>query len=299
MAIVVSFDTFEELNLPSLTEDKIVYCFTQWLEAGKSAVAGLDEPEASESMFDWTISLLGNLAWAATVFFAPEMLLVEGGLVASASAATKATSLLGAAAGSGVVAKLRHLGEVADGDLRSKPGKRILHEMLSAQVPGLQKIFVGESADWVKSTLPDHLIEACRAENILTSGADNNKQLIDFYKNQRPKFDYLLRQIFWERYVFPDPDLTFDAGQYGLEAMLTDELESMIDDFNDQWKHYRNRHYFELRAARSTIYKYAVQESLAADPFLPKLKFKRVPTKLQHLGDANRDKLARLVHVAS
>jgi hypothetical protein len=284
-------ETTDKLKLDAQVEDKIVYCFSQWLEAGKSAVLGVPEPAVGDSVLDWTVSLLGNLAWAATVFFDAPM--IAGVAIVGASRATKVTSMLGAAVGSGVVGKLRHLGEVADGKLNSPAGKRILHEILGSQVPGLQKVFVEESTEWSRTDLPDRLIAECQTQGVLTENADNNQQLLAFYQNRRPVFDNMVRKIIWENYVFPNPELTFDRGQAGLEDMLSDELQDMVEDFDDQWRDYVSAHLYIFAMSMPNAVK---QIYLSRDPFNPTLKFKRIPEKLQHIGDANKAKLLRLVH---
>ena len=51
--------------------DDLTYCMQEWQNAGFEAVQGLAEPEEEGSTADWVITLIGNLAWAATVFFPP------------------------------------------------------------------------------------------------------------------------------------------------------------------------------------------------------------------------------------
>ena len=57
--------------------DDLTYCLQEWQTAGSDAVMALPDPEAPNSQLDWVISLVGNLAWAATVFFPPAFAIAE------------------------------------------------------------------------------------------------------------------------------------------------------------------------------------------------------------------------------
>jgi hypothetical protein len=136
--------------------DDLTYCMQEWQNAGFEAVQGLAEPEEEGSTADWVITLIGNLAWAATVFFPPAFeaglawKLMKGPALAaaefthpfaqrivfpSASAATKAVSMLGATLAADVVGRLRRLA----GNMRSPIGKAFLTDYLGNQVPDLLK----------------------------------------------------------------------------------------------------------------------------------------------------------------
>src|SRR5882757_9305926 len=89
--------------------DDLTFCMQEWENAGFEAVQAVSDPESDSSTFDWVVTLIGNLAWAATVFFPPAR--VAGSLIATeTSVATKAVSMLGATLAADVVGKLGKLG---------------------------------------------------------------------------------------------------------------------------------------------------------------------------------------------
>jgi hypothetical protein len=47
------------------------YCFQEWESAVSDAILLLPEPKDECAFLDWGVSFIGNLAWAATVFFPP------------------------------------------------------------------------------------------------------------------------------------------------------------------------------------------------------------------------------------
>jgi hypothetical protein len=168
--------------------DDLTYCTSQWQEAAYKAVLGLPDPQESDSKVNWLISLVGNLAWAATVFFPPAAAVAVGTTVAEkvtyagASAATKATSMIGATLAAGVVAELGKL----DGDLGSPEGKRFLNRYLSSQVPTVLKEYAAEADSWVKTGLSS-LPPLAMVDVATTGPATKNRCRVHRMVQQRPR----------------------------------------------------------------------------------------------------------------
>jgi hypothetical protein len=148
---IVSDAVLRTITLGKDVFDDITYCLQAWQNAGASAVSFLADPTDPDATLDWVISLLGNLLWAATVFFDPAMIVVEVAAaevlevgvsrigerlkvpqtIASASVATRVASLLGATVGSGAIGQLRQL--IAEQGLRSPKGKQFVPVIFGSQ----------------------------------------------------------------------------------------------------------------------------------------------------------------------
>ncbi len=127
--------------------DDLDYCWDQWEGAVRDVLVDLPGPEDEDAELYWFIAFVGNLAWAATVFFPPAATI---GVVAAAgntvkiaagtSRASQAVSLLGAAVGSGGVPKLNqflHSGK-APPQLNSPEGKALLRRIITERVDKLK-----------------------------------------------------------------------------------------------------------------------------------------------------------------
>src|SRR5215470_1489146 len=103
----ISDSAINALPLGKDVYDDLTYCLSQWQEAGYKAAMALPDPEDDNATVDWVITLVGNLAWAATVFFPPASAVGVGAVVIKgigpASVATKATSMLGATLAAGTI----------------------------------------------------------------------------------------------------------------------------------------------------------------------------------------------------
>jgi hypothetical protein len=280
--------------------DDLTYCLQEWQTAGSGAVMELPDPEDPNSTFDWVISLIGNLTWAATVFFPPAFAIAAPARVAiyvgevagsanrvyaSASAATQAASMLGATLASGVVPKLRQL----EGNLRSPQGKRFLDDYMGSQVPAVQHAYAVVADPWVKKDLINHLI----SQYSLRSHHPNPKQNLDaafteFYNSAEGAEER--RRYVWNDFVFPRYDTTFDngpsfpGGRVGLKNVLVRQLSDALEDFDRQWHAYRKAYdRADPRKNFRTIYGPPSGDFKPPDlpPFSPHLKFKGVPPKVQ------------------
>lgn len=217
-----------------------IYNFLQdWQHAGAAAVQGL-HPDDKSSGYTWAICLIGNLAWAATVFLAPEFAVAEAVIATklgagaktvteagiavnialrssptNASPATKAVSLLGAALGTDVVGKLGSLESnslaaklVGDlrrlgGDLTSADGKDFLEDYLGSQIPRLREVYVAGADAWVKSDLLDHMLAQYASRSRPNPNEDIDAGFSTFC-GSAVGADVRQRYV-WEKYVFCDP----------------------------------------------------------------------------------------------
>jgi hypothetical protein len=166
----------KNLPLGDNVHTDIVNCFQDWRAATCDAIFSAPEPEDENANTEWWIAILGNMAWAATVMFPPALAVVgvsqvaaEAGLViataareettitravvAGASAATKAVSFLGAAAGSGIYAKVREY----RGKIKADGKDYIRHYVLS-QIPRLQSSYIDVADAFIRNDLLDYLI---------------------------------------------------------------------------------------------------------------------------------------------
>ena len=274
--------------------DDLTYCLQEWQTAGSDAVMALPDPEAPSSQLDWVISLVGNLAWAATVFFPPAFAIAETATVvrggvqvarveklvyASASAATKATSMMGATVAAGVVSQLRQLG----GKLNSPQGKRFLDNYLGSQVPDVLEQYASEADPWVQKDLINHLITQYSLRFHPHLREDLDAAFTKFYNSVAGGEER--RRYVWNDFVFPGDDTTYDnrpnrpGGRVGLKNILLSQLSDALQDFDKQWEAYEDKR--THRGRSSGILR----------PFSPDFKFKGVPPKVQAQQEHNRKML--------
>jgi hypothetical protein len=150
----------KNLPLGDNVHTDIVNCFQDWRAATCDAIFSAPEPEDENANTEWWIAILGNMAWAATVMFPPALAVVgvsqvaaEAGLVIATATREETTItaggsggrvrryqgslVLGAAAGSGVYAKVREY----HGKIKADGEDYIRHYVLS-QIPRLQSSYV-------------------------------------------------------------------------------------------------------------------------------------------------------------
>ena len=139
------------------------------------------------------------MAWAANVMFPPALGVVGGAVVAGASAATKAVSFLGAAAGSGVITKVREYRGRIKAD-----GKDYIRHFVLSQIPRLQSAYVAVADAWARTDLLDYLIMFAVNEKDKhgVSGALTAEELFRYYKSAKGA-DERYRMV-WE-WLVPKP----------------------------------------------------------------------------------------------
>jgi hypothetical protein len=298
----ISDATINALPLGKDVLDDLTYCLQEWQTAGSDAVMALPDPEDPNSTVDWVISLIGNLAWAATVFFPPAFAIAapvtvarDVGLVAgseklvfaSASAATKATSMMGATLAAGVVPQLRQLG----GKLNSPQGKRFLADYLGSQVPDVLAKYASEAEPWVQKDLINHLVTQYSLRLRPNSNQNGDAMFTAFYNSVEGAEER--RRSVWNDFVFPRYDTAYDnrpnspGGRVGLKNILIRQLADALDDFDRQWDAY-------LKATTLAIVNNYARFNFDRPnipAFRPVLKFKGVPPKIQVQQEHNHGML--------
>ena len=211
----------------------ITNCFQDWRAAACDAIFSAPEPSDDNANTEWWIAILGNMAWAATVMFPPAFTVVEAAVVAGASAATKAVSFLGAAAGSGVITKVREYRGKIKAD-----GKDYIRHLVLSQIPRLQSAYVVIVDAWAKDDLIDYLIMFAEKEKEKHggSGAVTEEEFFRYYKSAKGSEERY--RMVWEWLVFPNSLTKFDRGQEGLEDFFSRELKETFEQFEQQWHAY-------------------------------------------------------------
>jgi hypothetical protein len=298
--------------------DDLTYCMQQWQEAGYKAVMVLPPPDDPDANVDWVISLIGNMAWAATVFFPPAFEVATAAKVAqqgiriaeeklvfaSASAATKATSMIGAGLAAGIVPQLRKLG----GRLSSPDGKEFLSNYLGTQVPDILKTYAAQADAWVHKELLNRLISQYSLRSHPDPRNDNDAAFTAFYNSVAGAEER--RRYVWDEFVFPDFLTPYDnkprsdgsvqaGGQAGLQNFIARGLGAAIRDFDSQWDDYVNRREYyvagviTMKPPRSR--NSARRDFMERTPFNPTLTYKGIPSKLLEQQETNRRKLKLLM----
>ena len=156
----ISDKAIKDLPLGDKVEKAIFDCIQDWEGAIEWSIDHLPDPPVGFSWLDWSIGLVGNMLWAATVFFPPTFVIatttevaMRGGVLvagtgklvyASASAATKAASVLGAAIGSSGT-QIGGLLRALDGELNSPEGKKFMHDFMMRQIGEIYQKFVDDA----------------------------------------------------------------------------------------------------------------------------------------------------------
>lgn len=262
-------------------------CFLNWQQAACNAIFTAPDPQDSGATMEWWIALVGNMVWAATVFFPPSFVaagVVEAtvtaeavastatatvrtaSVVASASAATKAASLVGAAVGSGVVVQLRSYGRNLKTD-----GKGYIRQYVLSQIPAIQSAYVaGADEIWGREVLNHLLSMAGLAKHERGGSYDLSDADFTSYYNSARGAEECARCV-WEDHIFPGYLTTYDRGQLGLEDFFARQLKVALQQFDDQWDDYKRE------ASRNFK---SVRDYLKADPFVPDLTFPGLPANL-------------------
>jgi hypothetical protein len=138
--MAISDKAIKNLPLGKDIQKVLTDSFQDWTGAIEWCIDHLPDPPADSSWLDWSISLAGNMLWVVTVFFPPAFEIVTTAKIAStvstaaeaakntkvvyatASSATKAASVFGAAIGSSGT-QIGGILRSIDGELKSTEGK--------------------------------------------------------------------------------------------------------------------------------------------------------------------------------
>jgi hypothetical protein len=283
----ISTATINALPIGKDVYDDLTFCFQEWTSAGSEACLALPDPEDPDSRAYWYISVIGNLAWAATVFFSPPTLVIAGVtklVVASANVATKATSMMGAGLAAGLVPELAKLGP----NLNSTLGKQFLADYLEVQVPGLLNTYADLVKSWVHLELRNHLVAQYTIRFHPDPSEANDAEFINFYNSVDGGRER--RRTVWNDFVFPSYETPFDKGQQagraGLKHYLLRQLNDAVADHDRQWKAYVKNYLIPYQQKRLNFVLAPV-----LPPFNPVLHLKGVPPVVQHQQRQNERNL--------
>lgn len=228
-------------NLGDKVGDDVDYCFQEWDFAVSEAIEHLPEPEDDSAFLEWIIAFIGNMAWAATVFFPPAAALKAG--ASSVSAATKAVSVLGAAVGGGGPTKLiDYINNNTDDDhpvpppLNSKKGQAFLIDYTAERSNATRTIYMTLAPKFIDEFLLNQLIAAA---SVKFESALDDTQFVNFVGSVDGH--EIRRTSVWEDFVFPNYNCTRDKGRNGLYHFILEQLTKAIKQFDLQYKQYSAR----------------------------------------------------------
>jgi len=237
-------------------EQKVKDCIQDWGTASSKAVQEMmqrqREQEATEAAkaakVQFVISLIGNLAWAATVFFPPAAAIAAVQSVApfraymdgrlqnidlfseafSPSAVTRIVSVVGAAVGSGTVTQFAQ----ANGSLDWIDVEKHLDEL----VPELKKKLISVAQGWTDGYLANHMVKMFSTRKNLKTDHNDDKEFKEWVRSVEGAAE--VRRTVWEKFVFPVPGIEFDRDVAGLQSFLVGKLTDLKTKFDRQYKDY-------------------------------------------------------------
>jgi len=295
----ISDDAINALPFGNDAFGDLAYCMQEWRNAGYEAVQALDDPDDSDSDIHWGIALIGNLAWAATVFFPPAF-----GTVATVSTATKAVSMLGSTLAAGISVKLAEVG----GKLTTPKGKQFLDDYLESQVPDLLEEYTRGADEWVRNDLVSHMIAQYLTRFRPNIDQNNDAAFMGFYKSVAGGEER--RRYVWENYVFPGsgtpfyniPDgkggTTSKGGRGGLKAALAKPLAGALKEFDQLWQKYKRElaNYLNSQNPYAGAAYHMGERYIEQHPFNPVLSYKGVPDAFLRLQQSRQRKLSTLMN---
>lgn len=237
-------------------EQKVKDCLQDWSAASSKAVQEMmerqrkqDATEAAEAArVQFCISLIGNLAWAATVFFPPAAAIAAvqsvapfraymGGTLqkidlfseaSSPSAATKIVSVLGAAVGSNTIGQLAQPNGSLDWIAVEKH--------LDALVPQIRTSLKSVAQHWTDGYLANHMVNMFSTRKNLKTDHNDDKEFKEWVRSYEGAEEF--RRTVWEKFVFPVAGVEFDLDVAGLQNFLVGKLTDLKTKFDRQYKDY-------------------------------------------------------------
>jgi hypothetical protein len=248
---VISDEGVKDAITGTEVEQKVTDCLQDWSAAGGKAVQEMMEKQRQQDAADaaeaarvqFVISLIGNLAWAATVFFPPTTALVfaqtfseiEGVATHttplkefSASAATKIVSVLGATVGSGTIAQFTQ----ANGSFDWIAVQDHLDEL----APQIAKSLARVAQQWTDGYLANHMVKTFSTRKNLRTDHNDDRDFKEWVRSYEGGLE--LRRTVWEKFVFPVPGLEFDRKELGLKKFLVGKLTTLKTNYDRQYKDY-------------------------------------------------------------
>jgi hypothetical protein len=263
--------------------EQFIEDFTQdWQAAGQYALMNASDPQEDDSDTYWWICLAGNMLWAATAFFPGGAVVqqLEKGvakvtvngltkylpmikeLPSNWSTATKAASLLGAAAGSNIIGMTA---AVSAGRWSLANAKLQMTKLLAAQRGPIKEAFSAGATAWINSTLLPHALAMAGIQDGDKSTRDSAViQIMGTpQRNERRSFT-------WANYFFPaTPEYAKDPQKRSaaLGEYMKDQIDEALKNFDRQWRDYQRANAWAGQARRP--------------PFNATLAFKGVPSGVQ------------------
>ena len=215
--------------------------------AGSNAVREMmdRQKQADDSSKEqFIVSLIGNLAWAATEYsfrqqpppFPP--FLFRAVYICQSNkymtrrrrllSLTKVVSVLGAAVGSNTLGQL------------AQPNKSLDWSFVGDYL-GTLVLLIAENlstvADkWISSELTNHMIAMFSINTHPDINRSNDNDFKAWYRTYAAGRE--LRKTVWERFVFPVSGLEFEYGQEGMKKFLIRKLTDVKNKFDFQYKAY-------------------------------------------------------------
>lgn len=246
-----SDEGIKDAKLGTEVEQKVKDCLQDWSAATSKAVQAMMErqrqQEAAEAAkaarVQFVISLVGNLAWAATVFFPPAAAVAVtkdffgpsgySGPIRTLespgpSAATQIVSVLGAAVGSNTIGQLAQ----ANGSLDWIAVEDHLDEL----VPEIKKSLRSVAQHWTDGYLTNHMIKMFSTRKNLKTDHNDDKEFQEWVGSYEGGEE--VRKAVWEKFVFPGTGIEFDREVAGLKKFLNGKLTDLKTKFDRQYKDY-------------------------------------------------------------
>jgi hypothetical protein len=214
--------------LTNKVEQSIRDGLQEWQSAASLALALASDPADSDSILYWVAVLVGNMLWAATVFFPPSS--VVAGLV-EATTATKVATVLGAAGASDAASKvLKRSSTTSD-------AKEFLAQMLGQKHDELRRVYLAAAPGWIAEDLAPHVTDELRKAAHLTP--ETGSQLTD-----QDVENFLLSvaalagvvDYTYENLLFPGAVITAGALDETLQVYMSKELNRALAAFNQQYR---------------------------------------------------------------
>jgi hypothetical protein len=264
---MISDQAIKQAILGKDIEQKIWDCTQAWEGACNDAVEEMvkqqkleDDAKAARDQF--VTCLIGNLAWAATVFFPPAItlgftqdLFAAGKYVAphayeiqGASAATKIVSVLGATTGSGTYNYYYPTPATSSLDWAT------IKHVLAKVEPTFRDELVKASFAWRDAYLVNHMIAMFSLSAKPNPNRSNDEDFIDWCNNRAGDE---LRKTVWEKFVFPIDQIPYRAGKEGLKVFLLAKLTDLKTKYDiqfGQWKRFRDQAMLGSRVRWETGY---------------------------------------------
>lgn len=293
--MTISAATIKALPIGDRAYDDLDYCWSEWEDALRDVLVDLPGPTDDDATLNWFIAFVGNMAWAATVFFPPAALVGVAAagearatvqIAQGASRATEVVSLLGAAAGSGAYPKFQQILQSGSAPpaLNSPEGKAMLRRLIGERTTKAKGEYRDAISAWAQTDLVSHMIAV--AEKKYAEKAPKqpltDSQFADYFNgNDGLQGPVERRRFVWENFVFLNQSSTYDQGGQGLYDFLFPQIQGVVNSYNQQWREYKRKQAEHSARARRVYHGESFGDPYPLPPFEPKIHFVGLPGDLQ------------------